>query len=85
MVSPSKLHHIGDGQTRICRSWDKLVEWARAPERHSCFHMIDEYRKVPNTLEEFAFCPEGSDNAAVANAYFDREGHRDPFHKDERR
>lgn len=82
MPTISQRHKIGDGQPRKCKDWDALVKWTQEPERQSCFKMIDEYRTVPNSLEEFAFCPSGSQYTGVMTKYFERWGHKDPFTKD---
>ncbi|KAH7345862.1 hypothetical protein BKA66DRAFT_517192 [Pyrenochaeta sp. MPI-SDFR-AT-0127] len=82
MPTISQRHKIGDGQPRKCKDWDALVRWTQEPERQSCFKMIDEYRTVPNSLEEFAYCPSGSQYTGVMTRYFDRWGHKDPFTKD---
>ena len=79
MPTIPKKHHIGNGQIRQCRDFDALVEWSQDPERHACFKMIDEYREVPNSLEEFAFCREGSEEEATMMKYFEEWGHKDPF------
>lgn len=71
-------HHIGDGQVRQCRSWDKMKAWATRPDQHAC-HRFDDYREATNTLELFAFCPHDSPYRATANAYFQLHGHKDPY------
>lgn len=63
----------------MCKDWDALVSWTQAPERQACFKMIDEYRRVPNSLEEFAFCPDESEHKSVMENYFEKWGHKDPF------
>ncbi|KAF2193117.1 hypothetical protein K469DRAFT_619703 [Zopfia rhizophila CBS 207.26] len=79
MPTINERHKIGDGQARKCKDWDALVRWTQAPERQSCFKMIDEYRRVPNSLEEFAYCPVDSPYAPVMERYFERWGHKSPF------
>lgn len=79
MPTINAIHQIGNGQARQCRDWDKLVAWTQEPERHACFRMLDDYRKVPNTLEEFAFCKKDSQYYSVAEAYFEENGHRNPY------
>ncbi|KAF2736291.1 hypothetical protein EJ04DRAFT_490041 [Polyplosphaeria fusca] len=82
MPTVNERHKIGDGQPRKCKNWDALVKWTQEPERQTCFRMIDEYRRVPNSLEEFAFCPEGQEFDKIRdsmNAYFGKWGHKDPF------
>lgn len=67
----------------MCRDWDALLKWTQEPERHACFKMIDEYREVPHSLEQFAFCPEGSRYKDTMDAYFEKWGHKNPFGDDE--
>lgn len=79
MPTIDKVHQIGNGQVRQCRDWDALVAWTQEPDRHACYHMLDDYRKVPHTLEQFDYCDRGSRYAAVAEAYFESNGHMDPY------
>lgn len=79
MPTINERHKIGDGQVRQCKDWDALTRWTQAPERQACFKMIDEYRRVPNSLEEFAFCPENSQNEHAMKSYFAKWGHKNPF------
>lgn len=76
MPTINELHKIGNGQ---CRDWDRLIAWMQEPERHACFRMLSDYRRVPHTLEQFAFCDKGSPHRAVADQYFEKWGHKDPF------
>lgn len=71
-------HHVGDAQMRKCRNWDKLIEWARRPDRHACYQ-ADDYREASNTLELFGFCPADSPYRAFQQAYFEYHGHKDPY------
>ena len=72
-------HEVGEGQVRLCRSWNKLTEWTKEPERQACYHRITDFGGVVNKLERYAFCPEDSQYFPVQQAYFDKWGHRDPF------
>jgi hypothetical protein len=71
-------HHVGDGQVRMCRDWDHMIDWATEPERHACYKW-DDYREATNTLELFAHCPPGSPYQAFQEAYFEYHGHKDPY------
>jgi len=71
-------HHVGDGQIRQCRDWDKLILWATRPDQHAC-HSFDDYREATNTLELFAFCPDDSPYLPVMKAYFEYHGHKDAY------
>jgi hypothetical protein len=71
-------HKFGDGQLQRCRNWSQMVDWARHPERHACFRW-DDYREATNTLELFAFCPDGSPYKPTMEAHFAYKGHRDPY------
>ena len=75
---PALADHIGAGQTRNCRNWGKMTEWATQSDRSACFK-LDDYREATNTLEQFAFCPPGSPYQSVQQAYFDYHGHKDPY------
>lgn len=71
-------HHVGDGQIRKCRDWNKLKEWATRPDQNAC-HEFDDYREATNTLELFAHCPDDSPYRPVMEAYFEYHGHKDPY------
>jgi hypothetical protein len=76
---PAKVSgHVGDGQVRQCRDWEKMKQWATRPDQHACYQ-FDDYREATNTLELFAFCPIGSPYRSVAKAYFEYHGHKDPY------
>lgn len=79
MPTINKVHHIGNGQVRQCHDWNRLVAWTQEPERHACYHMLDDYRKVPHTLEQFDYCAEGSQYTVVAKQYFKQNGHKNPY------
>jgi hypothetical protein len=71
-------HHVGDGQLRQCRDWDKLTAWATRLDQHAC-HAFDDYREATNTLEVFAHCPPDSPYRPVMEAYFEYHGHKDAY------
>ena len=71
-------HHLGDGQVRQCRDWNKLIAWATRPDQHACYD-FDDYRESTNTLELFAFCPRDSPYRSFQEAYFEYHGHKDPY------
>ncbi|KAH6611945.1 hypothetical protein C7974DRAFT_438123 [Boeremia exigua] len=75
---PALAEHIGAGQVRKCRDWNKMTEWATQLDRNACYK-LDDYREATNTLEQFAFCPSGSPYQSVQQAYFDYHGHKDPY------
>ncbi|MCJ1314644.1 hypothetical protein MMC25_008326 [Agyrium rufum] len=70
---------IGNGQARMCKSWDKLIEWTQAPDRNACYRRLTDYVPIRHKLERFAFCPKDSPSYPVMSAYFDKWGHKDPF------
>lgn len=45
-------------QTRMCRSWDRLVDWAM--ERSACYRSPEDPFDGVNELERYKFCPDGS-------------------------
>jgi hypothetical protein len=77
MPAPAR-HHVGDGQIRKCRNWNKMIDWAMEPERHACYKW-DDYREATNTLELFAHCPPESPYYEFQEAYFEYHGHKDPY------
>lgn len=79
MPTVNALHQIGNGQVRQCRDLMKLVAWTQEPERHACYRMLDDYRRVPHSLEQFAYCAKDSRYFSVAEKYFKQHGHKDPY------
>lgn len=75
---PALAEHIGAGQVRKCRNWNKMTAWAIQLDRNACYK-LDDYREATNTLEQFAFCPPGSPYQPIQQAYFDYHGHKDPY------
>lgn len=71
-------HHVGEGQVRQCRDWNKMAAWATRPDQHACYD-FDDYRESTNTLELFAFCPQNSPYRSFQEAYFQLHGHKDPY------
>lgn len=55
------------------------MAWTQEPDRHACYHMLDEYRKVHHTLEQFAYCDKNSQYLPIATKYFEKFGHKDPY------
>ena len=82
MPSADRSHAIGNDQVLQCRSWDKLIAWARRPDHHSCYEMLSEYKAASHRLEQYALCPKESPHYPVMKAYFERYGHRPVFDDD---
>ncbi|TAQ86139.1 hypothetical protein B7494_g5544 [Chlorociboria aeruginascens] len=45
-------------QSRLCRDWDKLVEWAMA--KSACYKSPEDPYDGKSELERYKFCPDGS-------------------------
>ncbi|KAI0448078.1 hypothetical protein F4803DRAFT_496412 [Xylaria telfairii] len=58
----------GLGQTRMCRSWDRLTEWAE--ENTACFAYINETQGVNDVIERFRYCSPGSPLLGPMRKYF---------------
>ncbi|KAK6074248.1 hypothetical protein SCUP234_08298 [Seiridium cupressi] len=58
----------GLGQTRMCRSWEGLTEWAN--ENTACFAYINETQGVNAVIERFRYCPRGSSLLGPMRKYF---------------
>ncbi|KAJ8064633.1 hypothetical protein OCU04_006959 [Sclerotinia nivalis] len=48
----------GMGQQRMCRSWDKLSNWAS--KQTACFSYINETQGVDAVIQRFRYCPQES-------------------------
>ncbi|APA08408.1 predicted protein [Sclerotinia sclerotiorum 1980 UF-70] len=60
----------GMGQVRMCRSWEKLEQWAK--QYNSCYRYVNQtasYKDFPQ-IERFIWCPEGSPYAAAVEEVF---------------
>ncbi|CAI6337602.1 unnamed protein product [Periconia digitata] len=71
-------YHVGSGQVRRCRDWNKLKEWASESEQNAC-HRFDDYREATERVELFAYCPPDSPYLPAMRTYFDLHGHRDAY------
>ena len=71
--------HIGEGQQLMCRDWNKLVAWTQAPAQNACYRQMDDYKSAVIGIERHAFCPEDSPYSQILEAYFESNGHRDPW------
>ncbi|QSZ35664.1 hypothetical protein DSL72_006786 [Monilinia vaccinii-corymbosi] len=64
----------GMGQVRMCRSWEKLEEWAK--KYNSCYRYVNQtasYEDFPQ-IERFIWCPEGSPYSAAVESVFGKIG-----------
>jgi len=48
----------GVGQVRMCRSWEKLEDWARVYD--SCYAYVNQTSEDLQELQRFIYCPSGS-------------------------
>ncbi|KAL5117427.1 hypothetical protein ACEQ8H_004743 [Pleosporales sp. CAS-2024a] len=58
----------GLGQVRMCRSWDRLTDWAK--ERTACFAYVNETQGVNAVIERFQYCPKDSYLSKSMRKYF---------------
>jgi len=70
-------HEVGNGQIRMCRNWDRLIEWTHEKETEACYHRLTDWPGVKAPLERYAFCPEGSEYEQIQKGYFEEHGHKD--------
>lgn len=63
----TKRKDAGDGQTRMCRSWDALNEWASA--HTACYHFLNETQGVNSTFNRYVYCPHDSPYAQTYRNY----------------
>lgn len=67
-TSTNVVADSGDGQTRQCRDWSKLEQWA--VDNTACYVHINETTGVDNMLERFKYCPKGTPEAARVRKHF---------------
>lgn len=79
MPSLKPRHGTGDGQMMQCKDLNKVAAWAKEPERDACYRHIDDYHGIAHAMERFAYCAEDSPYYSTMKAYFDYQGHEDPF------
>ncbi|KAF2788812.1 hypothetical protein K505DRAFT_197009, partial [Melanomma pulvis-pyrius CBS 109.77] len=58
----------GLGQVRMCRSWDRLTDWAN--EQQACFGYINETQGVDAVIDRFRYCPKDSPLLKPMREYF---------------
>ncbi|KAI9663962.1 MAG: hypothetical protein M1821_007453 [Bathelium mastoideum] len=64
----SEQSRIGEGQSRICRDWNKLEQWFE--DNSACFAGLNETEGVADGLEHFKYCPKDSKFAPTMRAHF---------------
>lgn len=57
-TTKTKKKDAGLHQTRMCRSWDKLNQWAET--QTSCYVFINETQGVDTTFNRYKWCPKDS-------------------------
>lgn len=70
LTSNNSIPETGHGQSRTCRSWDKLNDWAK--QYNSCYRYINE-TQTPDEfpqIQRFVWCPEGSPYKEEVAKYF---------------
>lgn len=58
----------GEGQKRVCRSWNALEQWFT--DNSACFAYINETEGVSNEIERYKYCPRGSKFGPRMREYF---------------
>ena len=54
----SRVPETGVGQVRMCRSWDKLEQWAR--QYNACYKFVNQTARDFPIVQRFVYCPKGS-------------------------
>lgn len=67
-TSPKRNSTTGMGQQRMCRSWDKLAQWASS--QTACFGYINETQGVEAVIQRFRYCPQSSALLEPMRRYF---------------
>ena len=64
------------GQSRICKNWDALVDWAK--ERDACYqHITDDeegFARDRHEIERYMNCPPDSPYAQKMQSYLESKG-----------
>ena len=55
----------------MCRSWDKLTEWANS--QTACFGYINETQGVDAVIQRFRYCPADNELLEPMRQYFEYE------------
>lgn len=58
----------GTGQTRMCRSWEKLAQWAES--QTACFSYLNATQGVDAVIQRFQYCPQNSTFAGAMRQQF---------------
>lgn len=64
-------------QTRMCRSWAKLSEWAAQPHLTACYRYLSEHAKDLDQHERFKFCTKETGYADVVKVWFKNHMEKD--------
>lgn len=58
----------GEGQVRICRSWDQLQSWIR--EHDTCYRYLNSFNDTKSDLRRFQYCSNESPYLPLIRKYF---------------
>jgi len=67
-TTPDSSPETGNGQPRMCRSWDKMHDWAK--QHNACYRYIHEQSSNYPEIQRFVWCPEGSPYRKEVDKYF---------------
>ncbi|MCJ1478395.1 hypothetical protein MMC13_007075 [Lambiella insularis] len=70
------------GQKRLCRDWNKLLEFAR--DHNACYRYISAEADTWDQFERFKFCPKGSPYWPKVEEHFGKGGDWEPEYETER-
>lgn len=54
----TRVPETGVGQVRMCRSWDRLEEWAA--RYNACYKFVNQTAGDFPVVQRFVYCPRGS-------------------------
>lgn len=67
-TTPDPSPETGNGQPRMCRSWDKMHDCAK--QHNACHRYIHEQSSNYPEVQRFVWCPEGSPYRKEVDKYF---------------
>ena len=81
MPSLELVNAAGEGQVLKCKNFDKLVAWAKHPDRDACYKRGNDYEPPLHSIDRYAFCPPSSEHFPIMSQYFKDRGYSVDFSK----
>ncbi|KAJ5196616.1 hypothetical protein N7449_007095 [Penicillium cf. viridicatum] len=75
MPSLELVNAVGGGQVLKCKNFDKLVAWAKHPDRDACYKRGNDYQPPLHSIDRYDLRPPGSEHFPIMSQYYKDRGY----------